>query len=329
MGGLSRNQLAWFCRTLGSMLDAGLAVERALRSLHSRASGRMKSVLQRVESGVGAGATLTEALERTGAFPDLFLRLVEAGEESGRLERILNELAEYYELQRRLWRGFLSQITVPAFEYVLAVAVMTFALYVLRALENPLGDPWVVLACGYGIPAALIAFYFLVLKPLGATRAMHEVLLRVPVLGGVVRSLALHRFSLVMQLSLEAGVSVTEAVQQAARATGNRAFEARGAGMADAIDQGADLTAAMTGSGLFPHEYMEIVAAAEESGKLSERFGWLASHHSDRAEHRLGLLAGAMGKLVWVAMAAVVVYFIFRVWSNYLGGLRSILSRGA
>ncbi len=328
MAGLSKKQLTWFCQTLGTMLDAGLPIARALESLKSRSKGPVRRVLERVRDRVDGGATLYEALEDTGAFPDLFLRLAKAGEESGNLERIFEELAEYYELQRRLWRGFLTQVTLPVFEYVLAIAVMTLVLFILRGLEMPLGNPWVVLVAGYGIPAAAIGSYFLIVRPLGATRVAHELLLMVPVAGGIARSLALHRFSLVMQLTLEAGVQVTEAVRQAAESTGNQAFAARGGAIAKAIDGGADLTGAMSETGIFPDEYMEVVAAAEESGKLSERFAWLASHHSERAQHRLRLLAGAMAKLVWVLMAIVLVYFILKLWMTRLGTLSRALSGG-
>ena len=150
---------------------------------------------------------------------------------------------------------------------------------------------------------------------------MHEVLLRLPVVGNVTRSLALARFSLVLQLLMESATPIGRALERAAEATNNAAFAARGKRMADAVEGGANLTEALERTGLFPREYVEVVRIAEESGKMSERFGWLAAHNADRAEAALQALGTALAWLVWAVVAAFIISFIFRIFSRYVGAL--------
>jgi type II secretory pathway component PulF len=326
MFGVSSKQMAWLCHTMHTMLDAGLPMTRTLDVLTAQApSSRLRSGLARARRAVDEGSSLAEALRAQGCFPELFLHLVEAGEDSGTLERVLAELARYYEFQHGLWRAFLARIAMPAFQYIAAVAVVSLALYLVNVLSGRPASLAPGFLLGYGWPAAIIGIYYFLLKPMGGTRPVHEAALRLPVLSAVVRNLALSRFSLVMGLMMEAGVPVKQSLLRSFTASGNAAFSARGPAAAEVVEKGGTLSDALDGTGLFPREYMDIVRVAEESGKLSERFQWLASHHADRAQFALGLLVRALAWLVWLMVAVVIVCFIFRFFSAYVGGLDRLL----
>ncbi len=321
MFGIPRKKLIWFCHGAATMLDAGLPVIRVLEVLSAQAPGRLGAKIARMKAAVEAGDNLTEAAEKQHIFPPLFLQLVSVGEESGTLERTMGELGRYYEFQQRLWRSFVSRVTLPVVQYIVAVAVVAFATHIINSLMGgPTGVGRIMLP-GYGIPVAIVCAYVFLLKPLGASRLVHEVLLRLPVVGSVTRSLALARFSLVLQLLMEAATPVGRALERAALATNNAAFAARGKGMADAVEGGANLTEALERTGLFPREYIEVIRIGEESGKMSERFGWLAAHNADRAEAALQALGTALAWLVWAVVAAFIISFIFRIFSRYVGAL--------
>jgi type IV pilus assembly protein PilC len=326
MSGLSRKDLIWFCHGAATMLDAGLPVTRVLEVLSSQAQrGNLGTKIARMKNAVAAGNNFTEAAELQHAFPPLFLQLVSVGEESGTLERTLAELGRYYEFQQRLWRSFIGQVALPVMQYVAAVAIIAFATYIISSLNGHPGGYVGILVTGYGVPAAVIFSYLYLLKPLGATRPVHEVLLRVPIIGNAARSLALARFSLVMQLLLESATPVPRGLLRAAESTNNGAFAARGKKMAAAVEGGSTLTEALEGAGLFPREYIEVVRIAEESGKASERFGWLAVHHAERSENALKALGTALAWLVWVIVAAFIISFIVRIFAQYVGTLNSLM----
>lgn len=321
----SRKKLIWFCNSMATMLDAGLPVTRALTVTGRQAGGGMRSGLARVLKGVEKGSTLAEAMGRERGFPDLLVQLVRVGETSGTLERTIAEAGRYYEFQQQLWRSFLSGIAWPAFQYIIAVAVVAFTFTVLAGLGNAMGDPRMVLGLGYGIPVLVVFLYVFMLRPLGGTRPVHELLLRIPVIRSVSLNLALARLSLLMHLMTEAGVPLMESVREAMRGTANATFDARGDRVARTVECGGSLTDGFAETRLFPREYLEVMAVAEESGKLSERFAWLARHYAERASGSLKALNRVAGVLVWILVAAVIVTFIFKIFSQYVGSLNQAL----
>jgi len=322
---LSTKQLISFSEQLATMLEAGMPMSRALDVLADQARGRAASVIGALGDRIDGGATLSEAMEEGGAFPDFFVRLVEVGEAGGALDEVLAELGELYTFRRSMRREFLARILFPALEYVVGVGVVTFALYVLRRLGAELGSPLWVAAFGYGIPLGIILAYRFLLKPLAGTRPFHEVALRLPVVGGVFQALALARFSRVMHLTLEAGMPITEGVERAMEVTENGAFVARAGGVRGAIDAGATLAGALREAGLFPPQYTEIVEVAEESGMLSRRFDWLADHHAERVRFAMGALVSVLSKVIWAVVAVVMIVFIFRLFTYYQGAIQGAM----
>lgn len=324
MFGTSRRQMIWLANSMATMLDAGLPVSRILAVLARQARGALRGCLIRAGARIERGDTLCEALAAEGRFPPLFISLVGVGEASGTLERTVGEAARFFELQQRLWRSFIARIVWPVAQYVLAVAVVAFAMYILAALGQPMGDPRGVLILGYGVPAGLVAFYVLFGPALGAARAAQELVLKLPVLGGVARGLALARFSLLMHLMMEAGAPTPQTLRQAFEGTNNRVFAARAHRAIATVEQGGTLSNALSATALFPVEYIEVAVIAEESGKLSERFAWLANHHTERTEFALTALARVATILVWLIVAAVIIYFIFTIFMGYVGTLNKL-----
>jgi type IV pilus assembly protein PilC len=321
--GIRRKYLIWLCGTLRTMVDAGLPMSRALDVLAGQAPGAMGEVLARVRRRVDEGASLAEAFEAEGRFPPLFLQLLDAGERSGTLELALAELARFYEFQRDQWHRFLARIAFPVLQYCAAVLVISATIYILSMIQ---GDPHGLvtgLLLGYGIPVALILLYRTVVKRLGATRLCHEAILRVPILGQVTQRLAVMRFSFVMYLMYEAGIPITEALERSLAATDNGAFAARAQTAVETIQRAGTLTEALRSTGLFPGEYLDIIAVAEESGKVSERLDWLSSHYAEKAESAMSMLATTIAVLIWLSVAVVIVFFIFTFFMRYIGGIYS------
>jgi len=327
MFGPSRKRLIWLCGSMATMLDAGLPVSRALEVVGRQAPrGRLRRTLLGARNRIEGGENLSDALAAGGHLPRLLLNLVAIGEQTGTLELTLREAERFYELQRRLWNAFLSRIILPGLQYVIAVAIIAFAFYVRAMLDQPLGNPFTVLWYGYGVPAVIVGAYVLFGGAVGAARLTHEVVLRVPVLGGVARSLALARFSLLMHLMMEAGAPVVPMLEEAFDGTGNHAFRARTDSATDVVRQGGTLTGALASAGLFPRDYLDLVEVAEESGTLSERFNWLARHHTERTEFALAALARLAAIAVWVVVASVIIYFIVTIFMSYINTLQNAAS---
>ena len=273
------------------MLNAGLPIRRALAVVEKSARPPMKGVFHRVGIAIEEGDTVSEAIEREGrAFPVLYIRLVRMGEVVGSLDKVFVRLAEYYDFVRAMWMKLITRLIYPLIEYWAAIGVLALVAYIRSMfLPNGNGSPrqaLTILGLGVLVFFAPIVAYFVLTRSLSGSRAVHELLLRVPVLGNVFRTLALARFCWSMEMMTDSAVNIFNALQWSMEATANSAFEARTPEIIQQIKDGLPLSKSLEMSGLFPHDCIEMISVAEESGSMPETFKRLAQNYFERRTWR-------------------------------------------
>jgi type IV pilus assembly protein PilC len=327
---LGLKNLAGFSRQLGTMLDAGLPIRRALAVVERSARPPTKGIYRRVGVAIEQGDTLSQALEREGrAFPLLYTRVVHMGEVVGSLDKVFVRLADYYDFVRTVWMRLITRLVYPVFQYWALIGVLTGLAYI-RSMILPNGDgspraAITVLCIGVLIFFAPIIAYFLLTRSLGGSRMAHELLLRMPVVGRVFRTLALARFCWSMELMTDSGVNIYNALQWSMEATANGAFEGRTPAIIQRIKDGLPLSKSLEMSGLFPNDCIEMVAVAEESGSLPDTFKRLARNYFEAADMAVRALVTAFSWLIWIGVASVIIYYIFTMAMTYIGALNGAL----
>lgn len=312
MSRISLGQMVWLCQTLGATLETGLLTSQALDVICSKAPyRRMRLVLANVLARVNAGASLTNAFRAQGCFPALFLRFVEVGEATGSLDHTVAELGRYYRFRQRLYRRFLKCVMPFVVLYAVTVALLPTCVFIENILHGRLVFPFGVLVRGYGLPLALLASYHLVLKPMGGGRMVHRAAMFVPLLGRALKAFALARFSMALNLMIEATVPMGEALPMSLSATNNSIFTHHSRAATDAVRRGAAIKEALERTNVFPWEYLEVIGIAEASGTVSEQLQRLASHHSERAEFYLDKFATSMVIIIRLSVMIYMVLLIF------------------
>jgi type IV pilus assembly protein PilC len=322
---LSLATLIEVCRTMRHSLAAGLRLLDVLRQLSQRGPLSARPVCANLLDHLKQGKTFEEALERERtAFPPLFVSMAIVGEQSGALPEVIAELEKYFVLQQRLKRQFIQQIAWPAFQFIAAIFVIAAMLFVLGLLGlkmDPLGigltgetGALIWLVSVFGILAALTGLYILVTRSLKRKALVDFVLLRLPVIGPCLEALALERFCIALRMTLETGMPITAALRLSLRATGNAAFVARAEPVIDAVRGGEELTLALATSRLFPYEFQNIIAVAEESGRLAEVLRHQADYYDEEASRRMKLLTSAAAVGVWLMVALIIIIMIFRIF---------------
>ncbi len=328
---LGLKNLTAFSRQLGTMLSAGLPIRRALAVVERSARQPMKGVFHRVGIAIEEGDTVSEAIEREGrAFPVLYVRLIRMGEVVGNLDKVFVRLAEYYEFVRALWMKLITRLIYPLIEYWAAIGVLALVAYIRSMfLPNGNGSPrqaLTILGLGVLVFCAPIAAYFVLTRSLSGSRTVHELLLRVPVLGNVFRTLALARFCWSMEMMTDSAVNIFNALQWSMEATANSAFEARTPEIIQQIKDGLPLSKSLEMSGLFPHDCIEMISVAEESGSLPETFKRLAQNYFEAADMATRALVSAFTWFIWAAIAAFIIYNIFQFAMIYINALNGALN---
>jgi type II secretory pathway component PulF len=334
---LPLSSLIEFCRVLRHNLSAGLTLARVFRQQAERGPIPIRPVAARISEEIEQGESLEAALKREkDRFPPMFVSLATVGEQTGSLPEVLTELEKYFVLQQRLQRQFISQIAWPLVEFIatpFVIAAMIFFLAILSSGNKPydplgmgftgVGGATRFLLTFWGTVGLFIALYFVVTRTFRQRELVSLVLLRLPVIGPTVSAIALTRFCLALRLTMEAGVSITAAVRLSMRATGNAAFAGRADEVRDYLKTGMDLEAALRKCGLFPENFLDILANAEEGGRVVEVMQHQAEYYEDEARRRMTILSRASSWGVYALVAALLVFMIFRIYGSYIGMIDS------
>jgi type II secretory pathway component PulF len=330
--------LTGLCRALRHNLGAGLTLRDVFRQQAERGPAAVRPVADRIRQVLDRGGSLASALEpERDVFPPLFLALASVGEETGHLPEIFGELETYYRMQESLRRQFRSRSTGPALQFLLAVLVIAGLFFILGAISASRGTPapglfglhgaaagWLVLFLAFGGIGLGYVLYRAGTRGLRHRAAVDAMLLRVPRLGPCLEALALGRFALALQLTLDTGMPVAQALRLSLAATGNAAYAARTDVVVGALAEGNDLALALSAAGIFPEDFRNMVAVGEEGGRVPEIMRHQARHYHEESERRLTALTRLATGGVYVAYIIFMVIAILKVAGLYLGALGGV-----
>jgi type II secretory pathway component PulF len=330
------SNLVELCRVLRHSLGAGLTLRDVFRQQAERGAAAVRPVALRIRSALDQGESLEAALEEERhRFPPLFLALASVGEQTGQLPEIFGELEKYYALQQKLRRQLISQSFLPVVQLVIAFGVIAILIFVLGIIgqAHPGSKPpgilgftgaagsIVFLLLSFGTIGLLVGAYLILTRAFQQKPFFDALLLRIPVLGPCAEALVLGRFAVALQLTLETGMPIQRAMRLSLEATGNTAFAAHAGTVNEALKGGEDLTAAVSRCRLFPTEFINMIAVAEEGGRVPEMMRHQAEHYYEEAARRLTVLTKLLTFGIWLLYAIFMVIAIFRIANIYFSAL--------
>lgn len=341
---LSWAALASFSRSMSRMMEAGVEIRKSLQtSSRQSADRRLSGAVDNVIVSVASGHTLAESLGREEKlFPPLFRDLVHVGEETGSVPEVFAALAKYYESRIRQVKDFRAAIAWPVIQLIAAICIVGLLVLILGLLPTGEdGKHFDVLGLGlYGSSGAATWFLGWLALAVGgfviwklATNntawqmALHPVLLGIPVMGRCMRSFAISRFSWCFALTQQAGMSIKPSLECSLKATGNGAFIMAQPLIWQELFEGETLTDALTTSKLFPTEYLQFVATAEETGTVPEQLDRMSHLFEEDAQRSMHRLTAIFSACVWVGVAMIVIFFIIRIAMIYVNMLNDAVQQ--
>jgi type IV pilus assembly protein PilC len=331
---LSYSTLIALSRALHHNLGAGIRIADVFAQQAARGPREARDVANRIHRRLARGNDLAAALKKETIFPALFVALATVGEKTGHLAEMFGAIEEYYQLQQQLQRKFRSQITGPAIQFVLAVLVITLVIFILGLLNSANGTHTSVLGLsGPGgallflgvIVGSGLAIYIVSRVLAGAAHGkalVDAALLRVPGIGPCLRVLALGRFTLAMHATLDTGMSILKAVDLSLQATGNAAFTAQSDTIVQELRAGEALTLALTGTGIFPDDFRNMLSIAEQSGRIPEMMARQSRHYQEEASRRLKALTTMAAWGVYLVYAGFMIVMIYQLARIYFDALK-------
>ncbi|HEV2210502.1 MAG TPA: type II secretion system F family protein [Verrucomicrobiae bacterium] len=320
-------QRAEFYHQLGQLTSAGLTLPVSLEQLRRSPPGpSYRAPIEAVLHQLSAGCSFTEALRQQGSWlPAFDMSLLFAGEHSGRLDSCFKLLADYYQERARTLRQLLTDLAYPLFLLHFGILIFTFIqLLHSNSWVAPLVQPACLLVALYG--GTFLVIYATQSRHGETWRGRMEALLRpVPVLGTARRELALARLSAALEALLNAGVSIIEAWELAAAASGSPALRRTVLSWRPQLESGETPAEVLRRSGKFPEMFANQYATGEISGKLDETLGRLHQYYQDVGSRKVHIVSQWVPRFIYLIVMLLVAY---KVVSFYLGYFRDVSNAG-
>ena len=341
-----RNEaVAEFARLLALLVRSGVPITEAVDVLAGQTRGRWQSVLRDVHGALTAGSTLAEAIGRHGDwFDGVFVGAVRVGEQAGTLDQSLAQLADYLLDKHALQARLTTALVYPAILLVVAAGVVLFLMSyvvpqilavlvasgqelpvstrVLKGISDFLVARWpVLLAAAGGVVAAFAAL----LRTVGGRRAWHTLLLRLPLVGVLLRKQLVARFAQQMSMLLSTGIPFVEALRTVRATTRNAVLDVELASVERAVEAGSDIAPTLDGSRVFPPLVARLVAVGQSSGELPETLAQLRAGYEAEVKVAVTRFTAALEPLLIVVMGAVVGFVIFATLMPILQATRVLV----
>ncbi|HHX40762.1 MAG TPA: type II secretion system F family protein [Armatimonadetes bacterium] len=327
--GVPLKDLAVYFRQLAGAVHSGMPLSRCMEIMRDQSGGTLKKVSAEAADAVHHGHPLSVTFARhPRLFSPLILATLRAGEVGGRLDDALNRIAEMLERQYELNQKIKQQTFLPKLTLGMAVLICV----IVKVVIGSIAPEGARVGQGFGnviVPAvgALAALYFLgvVIARLGTrSRLLDQVKLAFPLLGKVVRGMAMARFSRGLASLYRAGVSLPEALETAAQASGNQVFAEQIQAAIPAVQRGRRLVEALTPLGILPPMALNMVRTGEETGNLDEMLDKVAEYAEAEAETATRSLATAVGPLLILFMGVLIGMEVISFALSYAGALGAI-----
>jgi type IV pilus assembly protein PilC len=327
-GKVNAGDIAIFSRQLATMLAAGIPLVQAFEIV---GTGNEKAAMQKlvldVKADVEGGTSLHEALGKHPLyFDDLYVNLVEAGEQAGALESLLDKVATYKEKTEALKKKVKKALFYPA--AVLAVAVIVtivLLIFVIPQFESlykgfgadlPAFTQMVInlsrlvqhdgVLMAIALAAAVWSFFYFKKRSKSMREFLDRVILKVPVIGPILNKAAIARYARTLSTMFAAGVPLVEALDSVAGATGNIVYENAVLRMRDEVATGQRLQRAMEQTGLFPNMVNQMIAVGEESGSLDEMSGKVATFYEAEVDNAVDAMSSLLEPMIMVILGVLV-----------------------
>ncbi len=324
---INQQRVALFTRQFSVMLDAGLPLVQCLEILgEQQEHPGFAQMLTKVRSDVEGGAALAEAMRRQPkAFDDLYVNMVAAGEAGGILDVILQRLSVYLEKAVKLKNQVKSAMMYPVTVITIAIAVVWIILWKVIPVfaqlfaglggELPALTRWVVAMSNFlarysiWILLALVAVFFAIRayhRTEKGARVLDGLLLKIPVLGEILRKIAVARFCRTLSTLTSSGVPILDGLEITAKTAGNTIIEDAIMVTRRSVEEGKTLSGPLGETKVFPPMVVQMINVGEQTGALDQMLSKIADFYEDEVDTAVAGMVKLLEPIMIVVLGAII-----------------------
>lgn len=327
-GKVTEKDITLFTRQLATMMKAGVPLLQAFDIVSKGHSNpAVTKLLNDIKSDVETGSSLSIAFRKYPLYFDqLYCNLIGAGEQAGILDTLLDRLATYKEkilaIKSKIKSALFYPTSIIVVAFVIVTIIMLFVIPAFKELFQGFGadlpaPTLVVMAISdffvnywyliFGILGGSGWFFFYTWKRSVTMQArMDRIMLKIPVVGEILRKATIARFSRTLATMFSAGVPLVEALDSVAGAAGNRVYFEATKKIQSKISTGTSLTVAMQNTNVFPNMVLQMCAIGEESGALDAMLGKVADFYEAEVDDAVAAMSSLMEPVIMVVLGTII-----------------------
>lgn len=325
---ISEKDITLFTRQLATMMKSGVPLLQSFDIVgkgHSNPS--VSRLLNDIKSDVETGSSLSQAFRKYPLyFDNLFCNLVQAGEQAGILDTLLDRLASYKEkilaIKSKIKSALFYPIAILVVAFIITAVIMIFVIPAFKDLFSNFGAdlpaPTVVVI---NISDFFVAYWWAIFGALGGgfwfffytwkrsekmQSTMDRLLLKMPVFGELIRKATIARFARTLSTMFAAGVPLVEALDSVAGASGNRVYYDATKRIQSDVTTGVSLTVAMQNTEVFPNMVLQMVSIGEESGALDSMLSKVADFYEGEVDDAVAGISSLMEPIIMVVLGTLI-----------------------
>ena len=337
IGGVKQKSLVAFTRQLSTLQDAGLPILRSLQILEQQQKpGLMKAIVGGVADEVEGGGSLSEAMAKyPKAFDKLYVNMINAGEAGGVLDIILNRLADFMEKASKLKKKVIGAMIYPIVVVTIAVAIVTgIMIFVIPKFAQIFHDfglklPWVTQSLvdfaswvgpGFGwiwicaSPFIFIIIWRLIRLSEGGKYFEDLLMIKIPILGGIVSKSSIARFTRTLGTLISAGVPILDAINITKETSGNEVYARALTKVHDAIREGESMADPLRAAKVVDTIVVNMVDVGEETGDLDKMLMKIADNYDSDVDVAVSSLISILEPVMVVVLGVIVGYIVIALF---------------
>lgn len=330
---LSDRELSDFCRELSSMLSAGISLSRSMNIIMERdLTKNLNIVFRELNIQINRGNSLSEAMVlQSGAFPDLLVNMIRAGEASGKMDEVCIKMANYYENQHRTKGDVKSAMTYPLILIVITIGVIVliFTLIfprletvfdgmelptltqVMMAISHFIIEKWYILIIAVLVIAALTGAFR---KNYNAMYSYDKLKLRLPKIKKLVGTIYTSRFARTLASLYSSGISILNSLIIAKNVIGNRYITAQFDEVIQKVQRGESLSVSLLGVDGFDKKLAQTIVVGEETGRMDSLLEAMSDSFEYESKNAIGKLIKLIEPIMICVIAAVILLVMMSVF---------------
>jgi type IV pilus assembly protein PilC len=327
-GSVTEKDVAMFTRQMATMMRAGVPLLQAFDIVGKGASNAAVSrLLADLKAEVETGSALNQAFRKHPLYFDaLYCNLIQAGEQAGILDSLLERLATYKEkilsIKSKIKSAMFYPIAVLVVAFIVTAVIMIFVIPAFKSVFSSFGADlpaptlfvmaisdffvkyWLFIFGAIG--GGLYAFFYMWKRSVPMQIALDRTFLRLPIFGEVLRKATLARWTRTLSTMFAAGVPLVESLSSVGPASGNHVYKVATQQIQNEVSTGTSLTVAMQNAEVFPSMVIQMVSIGEESGQLDAMLGKIADFYDQEVDDAVEALSSLLEPIIMVVLGVLI-----------------------